>query len=423
MFEKILELLEAGGETRNIEFKKTYDWGNPQHKAKIVKCILAMSNTKDGGNLIIGIDDEKQGLEKLTGMEQEHFVKLNYDHIVVEVNKFADPPVAFHMYPIEKDKKYYILMKIPEFVELPIICKRSGEQGLKEGAVFSRSKTKPESALIRSQSEMRELMDLAINKGIRQFYMRVRDSGLHLADDDTSQVRYAKELVGIEDDEIVNLIKKKGYWKITLRPTFYEEDRIETLVSCKNILQDNKLSLRGWDFPHLNGLANGNNYVESKENFGQFKELLRFYKSGQFIYYMSMHEEYMEDRYQQRVNGKGLEIISSLYLFTEIFEFATRLAQGKKLGDEITIRIECYGIKGRQLFFYEGTRTLFRDYISTIEDEAHLEISIGIEELISNGNTIAIELLNNLFEKFNWDIHAIKGVFIEEQQKLLKGLT
>lgn len=284
MFEKILELLEAGGETRNIEFKKTYDWGNPQHKAKIVKCILAMSNTKDGGNLILGIDDEKQGLDKLTGMEQEHYVKLNYDHIVVEVNKFADPPIAFHMYPIEKDKKHYILMRIPEFDELPIICKRSGEQGLKEGAVFLRSKTKPESALIRSQSEMRELMDLAINKGIRQFYMRVRDSGLRLADDDTSQESYAKELVGIEDDEVVNLIKKKGYWKIAIRPTFYEEDRIETLVKCKNILQDNKLSLKGWDFPHLNGFSNGNNYVQSKENFGQFKELLRFYKSGQFIY-------------------------------------------------------------------------------------------------------------------------------------------
>ncbi|UYZ20013.1 helix-turn-helix domain-containing protein [Mesobacillus jeotgali] len=164
MFEKILELLEAGGETRNIEFKKTYNWGNPQHKAKIVKCILAMSNTKDGGNLILGIDDEKQGLEKLTGMEQEHFLKLNYDHIVVEVNKFADPPIAFHMYPIEKDNKYFILIKISEFDELPIICKRSGEQGLKEGAVFSRSKTKPESALIRSQSEMRELMDLAITR-------------------------------------------------------------------------------------------------------------------------------------------------------------------------------------------------------------------------------------------------------------------
>ena len=35
MYETILELLDVGGETRNIEFKKTYDWTDPQHKAKI----------------------------------------------------------------------------------------------------------------------------------------------------------------------------------------------------------------------------------------------------------------------------------------------------------------------------------------------------------------------------------------------------
>lgn len=107
---------------------------------------------------------------------------------------------------------------------------------------------------------------------------------------------------------------------------------------------------------------------------------------------------------------------------SEIFEFATRLAQAKILGNEITIRIECFGIKGRQLFFFEGTKPLFRDYISNIKDEAHLEINVGVEELISNGSTLLIEVLNKLFEKFNWDVHALKGVFIEEQQKLLKGL-
>ncbi|MEW9053730.1 MAG: ATP-binding protein, partial [Neobacillus sp.] len=171
MYEKLLELLEAGGETRNIEFKSSYDWKDPQHKAKIVKCILAMSNTKDGGYLVFGIDDEKQGMEKLAGMDNEHYEKLNYDHIVVEVNKFADPPIAFQMHHIKQDEKYFVLIRVPEFDELPIICKRNGEQGLKEGAVFSRSKTKPESALIKTQTEMRELIDTAINKGIRQFYM------------------------------------------------------------------------------------------------------------------------------------------------------------------------------------------------------------------------------------------------------------
>ncbi|MEW9122329.1 MAG: hypothetical protein AB2421_06400, partial [Thermotaleaceae bacterium] len=250
---------------------------------------------------------------------------------------------------------------------------------------------------------------------------RLRYSVLKLAVNDTSNEIYNNELEGIENSELINLIKEKGYWKITIKPTHYEENRINTLVECKNLLRENKLSLRGWDFPHLREIESGNRYLQATENFGQHKELLRFYKSGQFVYYKSMYEEYMEDQFQRRVNGKGLEVMSALYFHTEIFEFASRLAQQKKLGEEITVSIDCFDIMGRKLFFYEAARPLFRDYISTIEDASHTEINVGIKELISSSNDLAIESLNQLFEKFNWDTTAVQGLFKEEQQKFLSG--
>ncbi|PKR82457.1 hypothetical protein [Heyndrickxia camelliae] len=268
---------------------------------------------------------------------------------------------------------------------------------------------------------MRELIDIAINKGIKQFYIRVRDSGLQLADSDASKEKYLNELEGIENNDLINQIKQKGYWKIIIRPTSYEENRIGTLVKCQKLLQENKLSLRGWDFPHIAELENGNQYVQAIENFGQYKELLRLYKSGQFIYYKSMSEEHMEEQFSRRVNGKGLEIISTLYLYTEIFEFASRLAQHKSLGEEINVSIECHDIKGRKLFFYDVARPLFRDYISNIEETSQYVINVGIDELISNSNTLAIEALNQLFEKFNWDTTGVQGVFKDEQQKFLNG--
>lgn len=46
---------------------------------------------------------------------------------------------------------------------------------------------------------------------------------------------------------------------------------------------------------------------------------------------------------------------------------------------------------------------------------------MGIDELISNSNTLAIEALNQLFEKFNWDTTGVQGVFKDEQQKFLNG--
>jgi Putative DNA-binding domain len=418
MYEKILELLDAGGETRNIEFKKSYDWGNPQHKAKIVKCILAMSNTKDGGYLVLGIDDDKQGLEKLCGMDSEHYQKINFDHIVVEVNKFADPPISFQMNNIEEKSKSFVLFRIPEFEEFPIICKKSGEQGLKEGAVYSRSKSKPESAIIRSQSEMRELIDMAINKGIKDFYTRVRDSGLQIADDNSSD-KYAVELDEIENQNIFDSIKRGGYWRIIVKPTHYKENRIESLSKCKERLYHSKLSLRGWDFPHFRDLESGNGFIQSSEDFAQYKELFRFFKSGQFIYYKAMYEEYMDASY--KTNGKGLEILSTLLLFTEIFEFASRLFQQEDMGDKVTVLIEGFDLKGRKLFFYEPTRRLFRDYVSNIEDEAKIEVDVDVERLISESGNLAIKASNELFERFGWDTDAVQGLFKEQQQKLLTG--
>jgi predicted HTH transcriptional regulator len=46
------------GETRNIELKTSMSWSDQGTKLKIVKSILAMSNIRSGGMVIIGIDEK-----------------------------------------------------------------------------------------------------------------------------------------------------------------------------------------------------------------------------------------------------------------------------------------------------------------------------------------------------------------------------
>lgn len=420
MYEKIKELLEVGGETRNIEFKKTYDWTDPDHKAKIVKCILAMSNTKDGGHLVLGIDDSKTlSEEKLCGMTLEHYENMNYDHIVVQVNKFADPPISFQMHSVKQDEKYFILFKIPEFDELPIICKQTGNQGLKEGAIFSRSKSKPESAIIRTQSEMRELIDTAINKGIRSFYSRITDTGLQVVDESSSK-HYDLELDGIETDDIFNVIKKGGYWKINIRPTSYVENRIPSPSKCEEYLRSSKVSLRGWDFPHISNLQSAQKFIQSVEEFGGHEEFFRFFKSGQFVFYRAMPEESMETSYQQKVNGKGLEIITTLFFLTEVFEFASRIFSFEEMGNQFTIDIEIFDIKNRQLFFYDPLRVLHDGYTSEIDDYIKISKEGRLENLILEKAELAIEVSKEIFGTFglNSNTPGFDSYFKEEQENL-----
>ena len=58
--------------------------------------------------------------------------------------------------------------------QLPVVCKKGGPENLKRGALFTRSKSKYETAQVKSQTEMREILDLAVDKEIR----RLRSRGL-----------------------------------------------------------------------------------------------------------------------------------------------------------------------------------------------------------------------------------------------------
>jgi len=41
------------------------------------------------------------------------------------------------------------------------------------------------------------------------------------------------------------------HWRVNFRPAVYEDNLIPTLAKCFEIIEKNRVSLRGWDFPHL----------------------------------------------------------------------------------------------------------------------------------------------------------------------------
>jgi hypothetical protein len=50
--ETILENIYHGREERNLEYKQTMSWTEASTKAKITKCVMAMSNIRDGGSIV-----------------------------------------------------------------------------------------------------------------------------------------------------------------------------------------------------------------------------------------------------------------------------------------------------------------------------------------------------------------------------------
>lgn len=230
-------------------------------------------------------------------------------------------------------------------------------------------------------------------------------------------------------NKLVEKIKTRGYWEVLIRPNKFVENLIESPSKCKEIIREVSVKLRGWIYPfntiHEPPSTGGYDYIEQSKEWEFFLEYWRYYQSGQFIHFFGMLEDWQD---QAKTIGrmplepfKSLAIISTLYTFTEIYEFASRLAVKGLLGNECTISITLHGTKDRQLVTLDFRRHFFlREYKSKLESIPH-KISIPTADLIARSAELSLDHTIRVFERFNWD-NPPRGIFLEEQTKLLKGL-
>lgn len=172
---ELIEIVIHGNEERNIEYKSTMNWNDSRIKAKITKSVLAMVNLRDGGFLVLGVEPEQHNP---VGMSKDDFDSFSQDDISQHISEYADPFVEVTLNKIciesnHPDEKIagnkYIVIQVREFEELPVICKKDGVENLNEGEIYIRTRRKYESAKVPSQTEMREILDLAVDKAIRKF--------------------------------------------------------------------------------------------------------------------------------------------------------------------------------------------------------------------------------------------------------------
>lgn len=211
-------------------------------------------------------------------------------------------------------------------------------------------------------------------------------------------------------------LQAAGYWRVLIRPTQYREDRIPTLSACRQTLEDSVVRLRGWDYPHIDHehTQNRQSWMESSVDWlhGHI-EYWRFYQSGQFIHYFAMREDY-EDSSR---NIKGLDFVNTIYTFTEIFEFAARLAARGVLSPSAEVSAHLHGCDGRRIFSWDRGRYL-REYMST-EPVIRFSETLPESTLLSEAASFAVRATVFVFERFNWT-EAPEGLLVEEQAKLLE---
>ena len=166
--EELIELITHGREERNLEYKESGFWNDPRFRAKITKSILAMSNIQYGGAIIIGVKEDKERFIPI-GIDDKSLITFKQDDVSTYVNEFADPFVEIYLSRVEFDGMQFVIIQVKEFTDLPVICKKDSVQGLRRGAIFTRPRRKNETVEVPGQVDMREIINLAIEKSIKKF--------------------------------------------------------------------------------------------------------------------------------------------------------------------------------------------------------------------------------------------------------------
>lgn len=134
--------------------------------------------------------------------------------------------------------------------------------------------------------------------------------------------------------ELLERIRSRGYWKAIVRPTTFIEKRVEQRSDLLPILEKNAVEIKGWSFPHMDrvlGIDEGPDWVGQELARDYILEFWRFYQSGQFIHYFGMPEDWATRLSPWHQSGDEvrrvmLDVGDVVIRFTEIFEFAARLA-------------------------------------------------------------------------------------------------
>ena len=170
-------LIARGREAPNLEYKQSMPWDDLNLKLKLVKAALAFANTRDGGYIVIGMEQLADDRYEPQGMTPEHLAGYTLDKVQTEVNRYAAPFVSLDATPHKYGGKTFFVIAVDPFEDVPVICTRDAETRdaevvLRRAAIYTRSRRMVSSAPIDNPDDMRALIDLATDRAVARLRAR-----------------------------------------------------------------------------------------------------------------------------------------------------------------------------------------------------------------------------------------------------------
>jgi predicted HTH transcriptional regulator len=192
--DRALTGLQRCQETQSTDFKRSEEWDSL--KWRIIETALGMGNLRDGGVIIVGVE-EKEDTWELSGVSADHLKTFDVDIVTDQVNSYVSPHLNVTMATLDEDGKTFLIIEVQEFSDTPLVCKKNGPSGSKlfEGAVYVRPPGLAKTTRVMKAEQMHDLLELAAEKRARRLLEVARRVGM--VPKETGRQRFDEELGGL----------------------------------------------------------------------------------------------------------------------------------------------------------------------------------------------------------------------------------
>lgn len=226
-------------------------------------------------------------------------------------------------------------------------------------------------------------------------------------------------------NQLLDRIKSRCYWQTTIRPERFMSNRIEDYSRLFPIVRESSVSLRGWDFPHVDGRREarrrGEDWVGEELEWGEHLELWRLYQSGQFVSVLGLWYDW-RGRSSENPEGRGptdfLPLWDTIYRFTKIYEFAARLALTEVGDSAMRVQVKIGNVQGRVLYQEDPQRSPLHRYEIQMPSFSYPPPDskpIIREALIANPQEFAAMALRELFGRFDFAV-KLEGIRVWQEE-------
>lgn len=258
---ELIRLIEAAGESANIDAKGPLKWDGGETSASLAKDIMALANCRDGGVIVIGKREPQPGCFVMDGLSDEQAISFDTTKVAAWVNNHCSPPVHLACYRQEHQSRIFVVIAVSEFQDVPAICTKQFEmssQGkqqkllLRKGDVYVRT-ANAESAHLPSVEEFRQLIGLATAKQgdrmLAMFQAMLKGHPL-IAERPDDLFRGEQEEVHSALVRELNGRQSSGSWTFLVHPIRHIVNRWEETDRLRRVLGSSVVRVRR-EFPQI----------------------------------------------------------------------------------------------------------------------------------------------------------------------------